>query len=98
MLRPVMGGDRLMIYARPAQGPRESRVPVLAPLAGVPRSADPRDPGAARLYTPMSDVVAIAATVSVIIPAMNEAANLPHVFASLPAWIHEVVLVDGRST
>lgn len=89
-----------MVYGRPAQGSRESQVPVLAPSADVPRRADPADPGdqgATRLYTPMSDMVAIAATVSVIIPAMNEAANLPHVFASLPAWIHEVVLVDGRS-
>jgi glycosyltransferase involved in cell wall biosynthesis len=35
--------------------------------------------------------------VSVVIPAMNEAANLPHVFASLPAALHEVILVDGHS-
>jgi hypothetical protein len=38
------------------------------------------------------------ATVSVVIPAMNEAENLPHVFATIPEWIHEVVLVDGNST
>lgn len=36
--------------------------------------------------------------VSVVIPALNEARNLPHAFAGLPADIHEVVLVDGRST
>jgi glycosyltransferase involved in cell wall biosynthesis len=36
--------------------------------------------------------------ISVVIPAMNEAENLPHVFASLPADIHEIVLVDGNST
>jgi glycosyltransferase involved in cell wall biosynthesis len=36
--------------------------------------------------------------VSVVIPAMNEARNLPHVFAELPAWVYEVVLVDGNST
>jgi hypothetical protein len=29
---------------------------------------------------------------------MNEAANLPAVFATIPAWVEEVVLVDGRST
>jgi glycosyltransferase involved in cell wall biosynthesis len=39
-----------------------------------------------------------AASVSVIVPAMNEAANLPHVFATLPDWIDEVILVDGNST
>jgi glycosyltransferase involved in cell wall biosynthesis len=39
-----------------------------------------------------------SATVTVVIPAMNEAENLPHVFATLPDWIDEVVLVDGNST
>ena len=37
-------------------------------------------------------------TVSVVIPAKNEARNLPHVFAGLPPDIHEVILVDGDST
>ena len=37
------------------------------------------------------------ARVSVVIPTLNEAANLPHVFARLPRGLHEVVLVDGRS-
>jgi len=36
--------------------------------------------------------------VSVVIPTLNEAENLPHVFAELPAGLHEVVLVDGHST
>ena len=36
--------------------------------------------------------------VSVIIPAMNEAANLPHVLPRIPSAVHEVVLVDGSST
>jgi glycosyltransferase involved in cell wall biosynthesis len=36
-------------------------------------------------------------TVSVVIPAMNEERNLPHVFAALPEGIDEVVLVDGGS-
>jgi glycosyltransferase involved in cell wall biosynthesis len=35
--------------------------------------------------------------ISVVIPALNEARNLPHVFAGLPAEIHEVILVDGYS-
>ncbi len=37
-------------------------------------------------------------TVSVAIPAKNEALNLPHVLAALPEGLHEVILVDGRST
>jgi glycosyltransferase involved in cell wall biosynthesis len=36
-------------------------------------------------------------TVSVVIPALNEERNLPHVFAELPAGITEVILVDGGS-
>ncbi|GGM99007.1 glycosyltransferase involved in cell wall biosynthesis [Actinoplanes campanulatus] len=35
--------------------------------------------------------------VSVIVPALNEAQNLPHVFARLPE-VDEIVLVDGGST
>ncbi|MDQ3865328.1 MAG: glycosyltransferase family 2 protein [Actinomycetota bacterium] len=36
--------------------------------------------------------------VSVVIPTLNEAKNLPHVFANLPDDIFEIVLVDGFST
>ena len=35
--------------------------------------------------------------VSVVIPTLNEARNLGHVFAALPADLHEVILVDGHS-
>ena len=37
-------------------------------------------------------------TVSVVIPAKNEAKNLPHVLAGLPHGLHELILVDGKST
>ncbi|MCT9930891.1 glycosyltransferase family 2 protein [Planotetraspora sp. A-T 1434] len=53
---------------------------------------------AADRYTALGPHLAVAPTVSVVIPAMNEAENLPHVFATLPQWVHEVVLVDGHST
>jgi glycosyltransferase involved in cell wall biosynthesis len=36
-------------------------------------------------------------TVSVVIPAKNEALNLPRVFAALDDGYHEVILVDGGS-
>ncbi|WP_030542251.1 glycosyltransferase family 2 protein [Streptomyces albus] len=49
-------------------------------------------------YRPVSCHLAITPPVSVVIPAMNEAGNLPYVFKTLPGWIHEVVLVDGNST
>jgi glycosyltransferase involved in cell wall biosynthesis len=38
-----------------------------------------------------------APRVSVVVPTLNEAANLPHVFARLPSLIDEVVVVDGHS-
>ncbi len=54
-----------------------------------------------------ADVVAIrnlperdhptAPRVSVVIPTYNEAKNLPYVFSRLPADLHEVIVVDGRS-
>ncbi|WP_306326397.1 glycosyltransferase family 2 protein [Streptomyces venezuelae] len=49
-------------------------------------------------YRAITSHLAIAPPVSVVIPAMNEAENLPYVFKTLPEWIHEVVLVDGNST
>jgi glycosyltransferase involved in cell wall biosynthesis len=36
--------------------------------------------------------------ISVVIPALNEAENLPYVLPRLPAEVDEVVLVDGHST
>jgi glycosyltransferase involved in cell wall biosynthesis len=38
-----------------------------------------------------------APRVSVVIPTYNEAKNLPDVFSRLPADLHEVIVVDGRS-
>ncbi|MFJ9666004.1 glycosyltransferase family 2 protein [Streptomyces sp. NPDC101219] len=62
-----------------------------------PATADQNPPPAGK-YRPVSSHLAIAPPVSVVIPAMNEAENLPYVFKTLPDWIHEVVLVDGNST
>jgi len=44
------------------------------------------------------EVIRPQPTVSVVIPAKNEGRNLPEVLAALPAGLHEVILVDGRST
>ncbi len=38
------------------------------------------------------------ATISVVVPALNEAENLPHVLPRIPKWVDEVLLVDGYST
>ena len=35
--------------------------------------------------------------ISVVVPTLNEARNLPHVFSRLPADVHEVIVVDGHS-
>jgi glycosyltransferase involved in cell wall biosynthesis len=51
-----------------------------------PQSVRSRTSGAAR------------PTISVVIPTLNEAANLPHVLTRLPASVDEVVLVDGHSS
>jgi len=37
-------------------------------------------------------------TVTVVIPTLNEAKNIPHVLRRLPESVDEVVIVDGRST
>ena len=49
-------------------------------------------------YRAIGRGVAIMPRVSVVIPAKNEARNLEHVFATIPEWIEEIVLVDGHST
>lgn len=36
--------------------------------------------------------------VSVVIPTLNEAKNLPFVLPYIPDWVYEVIIVDGRST
>ncbi|BBC37714.1 Glycosyltransferase, group 2 family protein [Streptomyces graminofaciens] len=68
-------------------------------MSSALRPAKPDDQqSAAGRYRPITTHLAIAPPVSVVIPAMNEAENLPYVFRTLPGWIHEVVLVDGNST
>src|SRR5271170_1975073 len=41
--------------------------------------------------------VTASATVSVIIPTLNEAGNLPYVLNTIPRWVDEIIIVDGRS-
>ncbi|HEU5379053.1 MAG TPA: glycosyltransferase family 2 protein [Ktedonobacteraceae bacterium] len=36
--------------------------------------------------------------ISVVIPAHNEAKNLPYVLLLIPGWVHEIILVDDHST
>jgi hypothetical protein len=39
----------------------------------------------------------LTASITVVIPTLNEAQNLPHVLTRIPAIVDEVVLVDGHS-
>jgi glycosyltransferase involved in cell wall biosynthesis len=66
----------------------------VAALAAQRADDDLDDARVARLA---SEAAALE-TVSVVIPAKNEAANLPWVLARLPAGIHELIVVDGIST
>jgi glycosyltransferase involved in cell wall biosynthesis len=77
----------------------------LAPVTALCPSPDglrPRD-SVSDLVEPARDLPTSAGvgqawpTVSVVIPALNEARNLPHVFAKLPDGLHEVIVVDGNS-
>jgi glycosyltransferase involved in cell wall biosynthesis len=36
--------------------------------------------------------------VSVLIPCLNEEANLPYVLRTMPSWVHEVVIIDDHCT
>jgi len=47
--------------------------------------------------TAQADSGHVRPRLSVVLPALNEARNLPHVFARLPSDLHEVILVDGHS-
>jgi glycosyltransferase involved in cell wall biosynthesis len=69
----------------------------IAPLtAEEPRPAPPLTATPKRTRT--SPRKASRPTVSLVIPAKNEARNLAHVLERLPDCIDEVILVDGRSS
>jgi len=72
-----------------------ARPETAAPRAGIHTRRTDR--GAVAAGRPRAGTAA-APRVSVVIPTLNEARNLPHVFALLPEDIYEVVLVDGNST
>jgi glycosyltransferase involved in cell wall biosynthesis len=82
---------------RPSAGNGQSLAPLLAPIADVPAQPSRQLKPVAGVFKPISDTMAVTATVSVVIPARNEAPNLPHVFATMPQWVDEVILVDGQS-
>jgi Glycosyl transferase family 2 len=90
--RPAKPGGSQMVRSGDRTG-----VPALRSVTRVPADSR-RSLPAGQPFREISDVMAITPSVTVVLPVLNEAANLPLVFESLPAWIDEVVLVDGRST
>jgi len=48
-------------------------------------------------FGPDLDALSIGQKVSVVIPAIKEAENLPLVLPAIPAFVHEIILVDGDS-
>ena len=63
--------------------------------APAPVMREPSIAGNADSWAPFNPV--LMPRVSVVIPALNEARNLPHVLPRIPTWVHEVLLVDGHS-
>ncbi len=55
------------------------------------------EPGELLRSTDSDATVCASPRVSVVIPARNEATNLPSVLARLPTYLFEVILVDGHS-
>jgi DNA-binding response OmpR family regulator len=68
--------------------------PRLATMGSIERVSTP-DVSASHTTTPFSRETP---TVSVVIPALNEAENLPFVLPRIPEWVDEIIIVDGHST
>ena len=86
----------LSLTSMPAARPPLDRE--LDAVNGSRRTASGVDLLAPEDFREVGDGIAIAPRVSVVLPVLNEARNLPAVFETLPSWVDEVVLVDGRST
>jgi glycosyltransferase involved in cell wall biosynthesis len=63
-----------------------------------PRPERSRAPSAGASHSPSPTGANGRPSVSVVIPTLNEAANLPGVIPYIPEWVDEIVIVDGRST
>ena len=87
----VAGPDTVIVLREPALDLRPLERPGL-----------PAQPGMGKGQPAPPDAVVegpswTSARVSVVIPALNEAKNLPYVLSHLPEGLHQVILVDGFS-
>lgn len=92
--------SRVMTDPRPSlNGKPDATAPaVLLPPGRSARPAATAGPVTAEREPTLPPAETVSwSQVSVIVPALNEARNLPHVFALIPPGVHEVILVDGLS-
>jgi len=83
--------------ARAPRAKRENNLRNAAPEATpVERLDADNDPLRDRRAAPRG--AEITASVSVVIPTLNEVESLPWVIENLPTWVSELVIVDGLST
>lgn len=101
MERPLDGAVGAVLDAEElATGTNGATLPALpvrrsAPVRPVRRRADRVGEGRVVQLRPAKPA---RPSVSVIVPTLNEARNLPHVFSLLPKDVDEVVVIDGRSS
>jgi glycosyltransferase involved in cell wall biosynthesis len=81
-----------MAITEPHGYPEHGQVRGHADIPSIPRQT--ADHSAVKAESPARTA---RPRVSVVIPTLNEARNLEHVFAALPAGLYEVILVDGHS-
>ena len=84
-----------------------TEIPMKRPVEDESHEADKKESSAEPLSAsdsaesdahPAATTATAGPTVSVVIPAKNEAENVDWVLGSMPGWIDEVILVDGSST
>jgi len=75
-------------FSQPSIGTRADLTPLELEVVAAPA---PRNPAT----TPFGSSLP---TISVVVPTLNEAANLRYVLPMIPGWVSEIILVDGRST
>jgi len=94
----VLERSELAVDAEPpTTGVRALEIESIALVAGVERHHHhevERDHHRQQVAVPFGGLP----SVSVVVPALNEARNLPYVLPLIPAWVSEVILVDGGST
>lgn len=88
--RPMQARPKRTVTDAVTASPMPAVTPLFAPA--------PPDPDANAYLEVRAPTRLTTATVSVVVPTLNEERNVVWVLQRLPAGLHEVILVDGRST